>query len=302
MMWRSQKGFSLVEIILAMAICGIVVIATGQLIVMLQSHLRKSQQSSNRMLSIYRLTDRVTDKNAFTASLALSPENDMFRVCSSGGPLNSCVANCCVADVDSEFVLLDPTHIDPLVPLVDRRRLLGTVAKPAYYDAEGELCKVDPSGCSYKVTGTFQARCPAAALSCDKAELFVLDLVISAANASVSVKEKKLKLHFVPESNVPPVILPVANQSLAVGQKLKIPIYGNSGHVQETQDLLFEICETPAPHAIATVTCYGFINGTAYIVIEGVTAGTTTVNLQINDTGTSNFLSPTTSIPVTVTP
>lgn len=284
MILSNKRGFTLTEVMLVAVISGIVVVATGQLVMTLQGQLKKSQQSSNRVLSIYRLSDRVTDKSAFLKSLALTPENDKLRSCMLGGPLvgTACLSNCCTPSTTPvEFVLLDPT--DTSNPLANRRKLLGTTAEPAFYTAEGETCASGSPGCFYKVTGNFLPRCPGGEATCDRADLMTINLLIEPATVTARVKTRELKLQFAPNINSKPTIAAIVNQSVQVGKTVKVPVLGSSGHTQERQDLIFNTCESSDKN-IATVTCYGFMNEKAQVVVTGVTAGSVTVTLKIDDT------------------
>ena len=230
-------GFSLIEIVFAMAIFCVIVVITGRFLVTLQAYLQNSQRSSSRVMSIYGLYDSLANQNVFNQSMALSPENDNLRVCLAGGPLGGCSTNCCSANGEHEFVLLDLN--DSTSDLSMKRRLLGTVAKPGYYNVDGAPCNILTEPCYYKVSGTFSAHCPAGASSCDKAELLTLSLRIQPTTPTLAFKERSISLYYTPQINTKPTLQPVANQNLHVGERLKVPVYANSGHPQEKQNFFF---------------------------------------------------------------
>lgn len=294
-----RNGFTAVEVMVAMLIIALLVLATGQLLVTLQTFMKKSQQSSNRVLSLYQLTDQVTRREAFAESMVMTPDNDKLRTCVVGGSLGACASNCCAANTAEEFILVDLD--DPNPNLLSRRRILGTAAKPAYYTQDGKPCDPNTQKCFYKVTGTFSPRCPANLLTCDKAEILVLNLKVQPLDATTQVKERSLTIHYTPASNAKPTLVAIANQIITVGGQVTVPVNGNSGHPQEKQNLFFSQCTSSNP-AIARVRCFGFINDIGNILVEGLTQGTATINIQINDGAAENNLSDVNSFQVDVTP
>ncbi|MDG0818027.1 type IV pilus modification PilV family protein [Bdellovibrio svalbardensis] len=293
------QGFTLVEVLVALLIVSVLTLACGTLLANLQDYIHKFQDSSSRALSWYQLTDRINGNSDFISSLALTPENDKLRVCTYGGSLGACAGDCCSTLESNEFVILDSTDTNPNLSL--RRRLVGTSSKPALYTAQGELCVTAGQNCIYEITGSFSSVCPGSLESCDKAELFILDLQIKSNGATVPLKDRNLRIHYAPVSNAKPLVNPTAAQTLNVGQKLRVPVYANSGHAQENQDLLFNSCLSSDP-SVVKVTCYGFINGTAMAILEAIKIGTAKIDLQVNDTGEANNLSDISSFQVQVNP
>ncbi|MNL36586.1 hypothetical protein D3C87_1586720 [compost metagenome] len=152
------------------------------------------------------------------------------------------------------------------------------------------------------MTSRFIPHCPGGVSSCDHAEHLTVEMEYTpVAGKEHLMKPMKKSLIYFVNLNYQPFISPVTAQSLVTGGSITLSVFGNSGHPSEVQNFIFDKCEALDP-SIVKVTCYGFLNGMGTLKIEGLSIGTTSVALRVNDAGAENNLSPELTFSVTVTP
>lgn len=231
-----------------------------------------------------------------TKSLAESarflPLNNPLRACLEGGPDATCTENCCQGGVEQGFYFKDP--LDTAAQIENKRNLSGPANAPVYYKADGSIC--NPSllgnlgGCVYGLISTFIAQCPGSASTCDHAEHLEIKVLMKPRDEFSRIKEKPYFAYYFPKVNYPPVMPVLGDQALKVSIPQTIPVTGDSGHPSEVQNFKFEQCVS-GDASIVKVTCQAFLGGVGQIVLEPLAPGTTTVTLQLNDGGLTNFLS-----------
>jgi len=295
---KNQQGFSLLQMLIAAGALAIFVGVFSDLLVNLQKEIKRNKNKQDRVLNTYQIDQVVVSTFGMRTSASLVPLNDALKACVHGGATSLCTSNCCQNNVSSPFTLLDPRDTNPT--LAEKARLSGPTDNPEMYDDNSKNgCT---SNCAYGVTSTFTPHCPGGVASCDHAENLKVELSFDpvAGKEHLMKPIKKSLIYFV-NLNYQPFLTPIANQSVATGSNVMLPAYGNSGHPSEVQNFIFEKCTSATP-TVATVTCYGFLNGVGTLKIDGVSAGTSEITLQINDAGAENNLSPDVTFTVTVTP
>lgn len=299
MILRSDKGFSIVQMLIVAGILSIILFAFADLIIGMQKEVGRMKRKQDRVISNHVINQALTSNIGIRGSAELLPENEMLKACILGGATSSCTTNCCNGQDTFEFFLLDPR--DSTVEAKNRARLGGTKASPAYFD-QNSNSGCTPPGCMYRVLTKFKARCPGGVTSCSHSESLstTVEIIPEAGKESMMKAQTRSLIYFV-DLNYQPFISTIASQSVAVNSEITRSVYGNSGHPSEVQNFIFEKCES-ADSAIATVTCYGFMNAVGTIKIDGVAAGITKVKLQINDGGLNNQLSEVLEFEVQVTP
>ncbi len=288
MIIRNNKGVSLVQLLVVVAILAILLSAFSDLIVGMQKEVSRMKSKQDRVITNYVVDQALTSQIGITGSAELLPENEMLKACVQGGATSSCASNCCIGEVEQEFILVDPR--DSSINPRDRMRLGGTTKSPVYFDKNGNNSCVAPN-CRFHVITKFKARCPGGVSSCDHAE----SLTTSVQTVPEEGKENLIKaqtrnlIYFV-NLNYKPFIVAVADQVLTAGSDVTISVMGNAGHPSEVQNFIFETCKANDT-AIVNVTCYGFMNGVGTIKISGVSEGSSSVTLKINDGGATNNFS-----------
>jgi Tfp pilus assembly protein PilV len=295
---KNQQGFSLLQMLIAAGILAIFVGVFSDLLVNLQKEVKRNKNKQDRVLNNYQIDQVVTSSFGMRTSADLVPLNDALKACVRGGPTSACASSCCQNNVSSSFTLLDPRDTNPV--LAEKARLSGPTGNPAMYDDNSKNgCT---QNCAYSVTTSFTPHCPGGVASCDHAEHLKVEMSFDPVPGKEFLMKpiKKSLIYFV-NLNYQPFISPVTNQTVTAGANIMLSVNGNSGHPSEVQNFIFEKCASATP-AVATVTCYGFLNGIGSLKIDGVTAGTSVITLQINDAGAENNLSPDLTFTVTVTP
>jgi Type II secretory pathway, pseudopilin PulG len=289
---RTQRGFSLIQALIAAAILAIFVAAFSDLLMNMQKEVKRNKNKQDRILINYQIDQAVTSPTGIKES-ALLPANSNLKACVLGGTSGGCQTG-----TVNQFYLLDPQDKNPDVSA--RTRLSGPVSDPVFYDdSSNSGCTAN---CAYTVSSTFKAHCPGGVTSCDHAEHLQFEMVYKPVQGKEHLMKETTKslLYFV-NLNYRPFITTIANQNIPVNGFQNISVYGNSGHPSEVQNFIFETCKS-ADEGVAKVTCYGFSSGMSTIKVNGISVGTTTITLQINDAGNENNISPEVSFNVTVIP
>lgn len=295
----NRKGFSIVQMLMAAAILSILVAAFADLIIGMQKEVGRMKSKQNRVMTNYVLDQGITSQIGMASSAQLLPENEKLKACIEGGATSTCASNCCEGETEFEFYMLDSR--DSTVDPKDRLKLGGTTNDPVFYNLQGENTCVQPN-CFYRVISKFKARCPGGVSTCSHAESVKtsVSIIPEPGKEHLMKSEVRNRVYFV-NINYKPFIVPIANQALTVGGDSTFSVFGNAGHPSEVQNYLFEKCQS-ADTTIATITCYGFMNGVGTIKISGVAIGTTKMTLQVNDGGLENNFSDDLEFNVTVSP
>ncbi|WP_374073574.1 hypothetical protein [Bdellovibrio bacteriovorus] len=295
-----KNGFSLVQLLLAIGLLGILAGVFADMIINLQKEVRRTSAQQGRILASYQL-DQITTSPFGVRTSALLPDviNEPLRACVRGGATTGCTSNCCQGGQSFDFILLDPRDTNP--NLSARARLGGTSTNPVYYDEAGSNNCIPPR-CTYRVATSFVAQCPGGVAQCDHAEHLVITVAMDPEPGKEYLMrpQKRTLIHFV-NINYKPFISPISDQTLTAGSTVNLSVYGNSGHPSEVQNFIFAKCSSSSS-ATAKVTCYGFLNGVGTMRIEPLMAGTAQITLQINDGGMENNLSDDLTFDVVVSP
>jgi prepilin-type N-terminal cleavage/methylation domain-containing protein len=298
MISRNNKGFSLIEVIVVIAVLSIIMAAFSDLIVGMQKEVSRMKNKQDRVITNYVIDQALTSPIGIGSSAELLPENEMLKACIKGGATPTCTSNCCTGEVEHEFFLLDPRDSKPEPGL--RARLGGTTKYPVYFDRNGGNSCTD-SNCFYHVITKFRARCPGGIANCSHAESLTTTVEIVAEPGKESmIKGQTRKLIYFVNLNYQPFAAPIIDQSFQKGGEITLNVYGNAGHPSEVQNFIFEKCNS-SNEAIAKLSCYGFMNGVGTIKIAGLAAGTSKIILQLNDGGAENNMSEDLVFNVTVT-
>lgn len=191
--WKSSKGFSLMEMLVAAGILSIIALAFLQLQSTWQKSLLNNRQMASRD-SIKSLADRyildlnVIQKSAtkanYTALLSNFAGNEALDYCLNGDPPAPTVqcptgVQCCKAVTDQPFHILDPA--DP----THTTRFSGTDAAtggafattnlaPVLYDINGLVCTTPSPDCALELVTTYNATCQGGGSKCSGAsEIFI---------------------------------------------------------------------------------------------------------------------------------
>ncbi|MCM2322852.1 MAG: type II secretion system GspH family protein [Oligoflexia bacterium] len=290
-----RAGFTLIEILIAFGVLGTLSLIMLTLMTNLQKDVRRLRDKGDRSLASYYLDQVITTQDGVRSSAELLPANEALRACVIGGAVGACTSDCCKANIDHEFILLDPRDLnsDPAA----RAKLSGKTSAPLSYNLDGTVCQ--SSTCAYSIGTAFNAHCPGGATECDHAEHLVVKIAQKPLSAGAFVKTSDRSLIYFVNVNYRPFIAPIAGQALAIGAKATVQVLGNSGHPSEVENFVFDRCESSAT-SIVKLTCYGFVNGGGTVQIEGLAAGTSTITLSINDGQPTNNISPAISFVVTV--
>lgn len=285
---RATSGFSLLQVLMAIAVLGVLAGMFAEMTVVLQKEVRRLGGRQGRILTSYQIDQIAMSPFGIKTSAGLSPLNDKLRVCVQGGTLPGCSSNCCTHGVKADFYLLDPRDTNP--DFSARARLSGPATDPVFYDETGNN-KCVGLACVYRVSSSFVPQCPGGVASCEHAEHLTVTLSVDPLEGKEYLMKSRTKnlIYFV-SLNYQPFLTPVSNVTMAVGESRTISVYGNTGHPSEVQNFIFEKCQA-SNGAAAQVTCYGFLNGVGTLKLDGVAVGLSTITLQINDGGTENNLS-----------
>jgi prepilin-type N-terminal cleavage/methylation domain-containing protein len=194
----SRQGFTLVEIMVVMAMMGI----TAMAMMSLQTHEQKRMVSIRQMTSrdaIKALADRyildatVVGKSASSANYTHitgnSAGNQALDYCLNGapatGPAPACAPNCCKAVTDQPFVLLDPSDsaMTRVFAGTDSASApkAATSAAPARYDINGAICTAASPQCPLELVTTFNATCAGGAPQCAQADQVFISYTLRGA-------------------------------------------------------------------------------------------------------------------------
>ncbi len=295
---KYQLGFSLVQMIMSIGILSIILLSFADTLVGLQKEVSRNKSKQDRALNFYQIDQIFLSSYGLKASADLLPENNDLKACIKGGATSSCASDCCTNGQAFDFVLVDPR--DTNTDIHKRMRLGGSLQTPAAYnDASSPGCVDD---CAYTISTSFIAQCPGGAATCDHAEHLAIKYIVEpVAGKEHKIRRQERNSTYFVNLNYEPFISPIGSQSIGMDTSSNLLVNGNAGHPSEVQNFIFKNCAVDDP-AIAKITCYGFLNGVGTVKIDGVAAGTTRVNLQIDDGGIENNLSPELSFDVVVTP
>lgn len=297
--YKSNQGMSLVEITVVMGTLILLTMGITSIIMVVSKHVKTTENSTQRNLTIFGISKTLAVSNTIKLSSQLLPQNEKLFACVLGGATSTCASNCCNHNESFEFYGLDPTGIIPNP--TDRKKITGITGSSVNYSLSGDSCNPSlafPNGCAYQLVTSATSYCPAAVANCNHAEYLSINLEVK-PYAGYSIKPQIIKLvHFV-NLNYKPTIPPVAAQTLNVSEIRNISITPNPGFPLEPATFFFSKCDSSNP-AVATVKCYGFIDGRGTITIEGKAPGNVNITLQVNDTQEENFLSDDMIFPITV--
>jgi|GEM_PF-2846792 hypothetical protein len=294
---RNQNGFSIIQALIAAGILAIFVAAFADMLLNMQKEVKRNKNKQDRILINYQIDQVVTSSYGLRGSAELA-DNIALKACVLGGAAGTCTTNCCQNDNVTQFYLLDPRDTNSNAAL--RSRLAGPVGDPQRYDDNSNNnCT---NNCAYTVKSSFRAHCPGGVSTCDHAE----HLQVQLEYEPIAGKEHLMKpttknlIYFV-NVNYQPFLNTVPPQSISRNVPTTLSVYGNSGHPSEVQNFIFDVCES-SNESLVRITCYGFSSGMGTLQLEGLSPGSVTIRLKINDGGTENNLSNEISFPVTVVP
>lgn len=249
------------------------------------------RRSSGRSFSLSQIQIMLATTKSLSESSRYLPSNESLRVCLEGGAQGACLENCCQGNIAQGFYFKDP--LDTTAQIDAKRDISAPPGSPVYYKLDGSPClnaSSTTNSCAYSLVSTFTAHCPGGVSNCDHAEHLRISVLMVPMENYPQIKEKELVSYYFPHVNYPPAIPNIGDQSLTVGVPQTLPFTADSGHPSEIQNFKFEICQS-ANEAILKVTCQAFSGGVGQIILEPLSAGNTTITLQINDGGLTNYLS-----------
>ena len=256
-----------------------------------------------RAFSLNQIQKMLSTTKSLSESARFLPQNNALQVCLEGGANGTCTENCCEGNIEQGFSFKDPLDTAPQIEM--KRTLSAPPGSPVYYKADGGVClsaqQGSLSGCAYGLTSTFIAQCPGGTASCDHAEHLQIKVQMKPLGSFSQIKEKEFVSYYFPKVNYQPVVPVIGDQTLTVSVPVSIPMTGDPGHPSEVQNFKFEQCVS-SNAAIVKVQCLAFAGGVGQIVLEPLAVGTTTITLQINDGGLTNFLSKASIFNVVVSP
>ena len=106
MILRSDKGFSIVQMLIVAGILSIILFAFADLIIGMQKEVGRMKRKQDRVISNHVINQALTSNIGIRGSAELLPENEMLKACILGGATSSCTTNCCNGQDTFEFFLL----------------------------------------------------------------------------------------------------------------------------------------------------------------------------------------------------
>jgi prepilin-type N-terminal cleavage/methylation domain-containing protein len=163
-LWLRQRGFGLVEVMVAVGVTSIVAMAIAQLMQNLSQQLISSRTYSSRDILVSQLAHVVGDGYSmwqsanYTGNIASFPANTNFKNCGIGNSTSACTATTLATAQD--MVVTDSSG---------KAILAGTKAIPQYYNSDFGPCSTGPSPtCGVQAYAYFTATCSSGA-SCNNA-------------------------------------------------------------------------------------------------------------------------------------
>lgn len=138
---KNQRGFTITEIVLTMAITLMLAGAVGSILVQTRKNQNRVSADSTRAVVANNLHFSATNAMALLATAQRSGQPPLLLNCFCGRA--SCTANTAV-----EFTLTD----------ISNKILAGTTAAPQRYDISGGVCAVGATNCIYEAIVRFECK------------------------------------------------------------------------------------------------------------------------------------------------
>lgn len=138
---RDQRGFTITEIIITLAITLMLAAAVGAVLVQTKKNQNRISADSTRAVVSNNIQFSASNAMALKASAERSGQPSLLQNCFCGRA--SCTANTPV-----EFTLTD----------ISGKVLAGTTAQPQRYDISGNLCPITAANCIYEAVVRFECK------------------------------------------------------------------------------------------------------------------------------------------------
>jgi len=191
--WKSSKGFSLMEMLVAAGILSIIALGFLQIQSSWQKSLLNNRQMASRD-SIKALADRYildlkviqnsAEKVNYSALSSNIAGNEALDYCINGDPASPTAqcptgSQCCKAITDQPFHILDPSDPTHTTRFSGTDAVAGgafatTTLSPVRYDINGLVCTTPSPDCALELVTTYTATCLGGGAKCSGAsEIFI---------------------------------------------------------------------------------------------------------------------------------
>jgi prepilin-type N-terminal cleavage/methylation domain-containing protein len=222
---KNIRGFSLIEVMIAVGVTSVVSLTVAQLISNTSNNVRNLRTVIARDIVFNQLQRLAGNIQALqlASNYTGSADNGAFASC-TGGTATGVAAITCVNNGRNFFSLVDLTGA----------RVAGTSANPVYYTVEGVVCTTPSSYCALEAISEFVAYCPTAASPC--AQAMSVDVIVSIQVAgSIQLNFGSLRRQIAQVSSAVP-FTSGPGQLHQVAKWLNVFTVGSSGGMKEIPD------------------------------------------------------------------